>query len=255
MTLGFKHKIPDTVAYLLLLCPSFVLYSSLSLRETIITFLSVLTLIFIIQKKKVLSVICLFLCLLVKIQNAVGLAVGWGFSSIFKSYKHQLNLIIPFIMMIVTLIILSPNIIPVFNFWRAAFLLENDMSVDLVMSLTQDVSIRSFLIYLFKAMLVYPFSPFPWQTNGFGLIMFFESVFLFGVYSALFIKHFKFKIQHSLMFKTLCLGALIAAGVSAYVGVFANQGTMARYRFTGLFPYLVASFYIYYKDKQVQELV
>ena len=109
---------------LMFLVPSIVLYSSLSLRDPIIIFLSVFFIYLAIKNKFISSALVLFLIGLLKFQNAILLFLVYVGKFVF--FAHKIILKFSFILSLLIIgIIFQEQIVNGLNFFRFAFYLED----------------------------------------------------------------------------------------------------------------------------------
>ena len=119
-----KKKIDGFLLFFLLFYPSIVLYCSLALRDTIILILTLLTFLFLIEKKYILSLLFLFLVFAFRPQNAylllpLILFYSLWFNNIIGS-SNLLKILLTLVSSLIILINYNTELIQIVNDYRIA---------------------------------------------------------------------------------------------------------------------------------------
>ena len=239
----------NSVDFFFLLYPSFLLYSSLALRETLITLFMIFSLYFLLVEEKRLSALIFLLPLaIIKIQNFLILVLAYMFYLFIGKGSIQRYLIFFGIGLFV--IFFGDNI-PLLKFffekidyYRYNLIAENFgydwgfMENYYYQPFTSGFSNFSLVIKSFLYMLM---KPFPWEaTNVVQLIQSAENIFIIA-----FIVWVVRKKVYSLIIKRklVFLNIFLVLSMTIYGLVTFNFGTAARFRFPFIVVYLVFSLY------------
>jgi hypothetical protein len=249
----------NSIDFFFLLYPSFLLYSSLALRETLITFFMILGLHFLIVEEKRLTALIFTLPLaVIKIQNFLILVLTYVIYLFFKKGSMQRYLIF---FGSGLLVIFFGNHIPIINvlferidYYRWNLIAENFgynwnfMGGYDYQPFVSGFSIIPLVIKSFVYMLL---KPFPWEvTNLVQLIQSVENIFII----ALIVWVVKKKIFMPIIKrKLLFLNILLVLSMTIYGLVTFNFGTAARFRFPFIVIYLVFYFYLLKLDKLISK--
>ena len=234
----------DKLIYFFLI-PSFILFSSVGLRDTLIMSFTSIALILIIERKIILSLVTLILASLIKTQLGPGLIIVWLLMFILRADKYFIVYVISSILGLICIILFFDFYADILNLYRAAFAIEDcvggyrfctDVSAE---SITIKngfelmwVSLISTLPFLLK--------PLPWEiTSAFQLVVMVESfILLYFLYIIVIEK----ETYRENVFWVLFTGFIITMTLFAITSF--NLGTLHRYRFGGFFPYLLAFYYL-----------
>ncbi|WP_373941855.1 hypothetical protein L0991_12310 [Vibrio chagasii] len=231
-----KGYLTSFSSWFFILYPSFLLYSSLSLRDTLILMLMFLSIVFLLERKILLYSICIVFLFLVKFQNAIILFLLGIFTLIFRlsdtgvSFKKFLFL---FIVSVVILISISPFIIEPVNYYRQAMFIE-DGGEGLVKPIA---SITDFILGLFSGTTKFLLMPTLFDAQGgMQLIQAVENLIVFSLMVVCFFRLVKNNVSRPfalywLFFMICCCGI--------YGLVVFNFGTAARYRFPFVLIFVV----------------
>lgn len=218
-----------------LLFPSAALYSALSLRETLVFFFMVLTIVYARESKLLRSSLCLIPLYLIKFQNFFMLAPIVAIYFIFKVSKNGMSIsksVIIGVISIIGLIVSAPLAIPLINKFRVSMYVEdggdpNDIQIisGIVDFITQGIS--SGLYFLSK--------PFIWEARGLlPIIQSFENTFVLVILFLITRQAWK-KSPNRLAFWLL----FMAFSMSIYGLVVFNYGTAVRYRYPFIMIYVL----------------
>ena len=246
-----------SIDFFFLLYPSFLLYSSLALRETLIVVFMILSLYFLLAEEKRLTAFILVLPLaIIKIQNFLILILAYIIYIFLRKGTIQRYLIF---FGAGLLVIFFGNHIPQVNFfiekidyYRFNLIAENfgynwDFMADYnYQPFTVGFPMIPLVIKSFVYMLL---KPFPWEaTNVVQLIQSIENIFII----ALIVRVVSTKV-HSLIIrrKLVFLNVLLVVSMTIYGLVTFNFGTAARFRFPFIVVYLVFYLFLLKSDKTI----
>ena len=235
------------------LIPSLILYSSLSLRDSLITMLSILFIINLIRDRYFFAAVLLYPLFILKIQMFAFLSLYLIARLFFRAHKNY-GLFIFFVSgMMIGGFIMEEQILAVLNLYRIAFYAENFVSYDGSISylawnayggdLAEALELSSLGDAIFKAILNLPIffiMPLPWNwSNIFYPLQALESWILIYLYVRLAMKQNLYKNSEFIL-----LTFVLLIGSSIYALLMANEGTFVRYRFSLFYPFLLAAFYL-----------
>jgi len=235
------------------LIPSLILYSSMSLRDTLIIVISLISIINLIRDRYFVALLFLSPLLILKMQAFAFLLLYLIARLLFRAHKNY-NLFLLFIFgLMVGGIIMEEQILVVLNLYRVAFAAEDFVAFDGSISysawalygsgLAETLKLSSLGEAIFKAILNLPIfliMPLPWNwTNIFYPVQSLESWLLIYLYVRLGIKQNLYKNSEFIL-----LTFILMVGSSIYALLMFNEGTFVRYRFTLFYPFLLAAFYL-----------
>tara|TARA_B110000008_G_C16934042_1_gene549864 strand:- start:941 stop:1810 length:870 start_codon:yes stop_codon:yes gene_type:complete len=238
---------------LLFLVPSLVLYSSLSLRDNLVIIFSVLFLLQMLRGRYIISLFLLYPLMHLKIQMFVFLSIYYVGRLIFQAHKSYIGFGILILALLSAAILLDDAVLLTLNSYRYGFAAEN---LDLGNGLTnyaawglygaeiQDsLTMHSISEVIYLSLLGLPkllLVPLPWNwTTVFYPLQSLESVGIVVLFSWVVIKNNLIRNQEFLflLFVLIC-------GLMVYSLLLFNVGTFVRYRFTLVYPFLFATFFI-----------
>lgn len=205
--------------------PSFLLYSSLALRDTLVLTFMIVSIIFYIEKRMLLALIVSLPLAIIKFQNFFLIIVFFVIHSYFTRgsviyrYRHILFLTIlagltPFILTIIELL----------DFYRRALFIEDG---GLYSSYVHIKTFGEFFIAALQASPYFLMKPLPWEADSFlQSIQSIENLLILMFLVFIFLK--VSKVNKMIALKWLLY--LIAA-FSIYGLVIFNYGTAVRYKF------------------------
>jgi hypothetical protein len=240
----------NSVDFFFLLYPSFLLYSSIALRETLITLFMILSLYFVlVEEKKLVGFIFSLLLTIMKIQNFLILMLTYIIYVFLKKGSIQRYLIL---FRAGHLVLFFGNRIPQINFfletieyYRWNLISENfGYNWDFMANYHyQPFEVGfSMIPLLVKSIFYMLFKPFPWEaTNLVQMIQSVENIFIV----ALIVWVLKQKVLTPIIKRKLVfLNLLLIFSMTIYGLVTFNFGTASRFRFPFIVVYLV--FYLYF---------
>lgn len=250
-------NIPNKTQYILIAIASFfphlLIFSSILLRESIISLLVILSLYYFVKwfqynkfKNSILSVTFILIASLFH-SAVIGILLGYLFGFIFYKYskkKIQFNTytLLPFVIFSISIIyiIVFPEVLlslPVLNKFTSTLensgdiyqIFINDRGGSAYLTGIEVTNIFQLILYSPLKMFYFLLSPMPWDIRSFGDLigfMFDSSFYLVSI--IIFLKNFK-KIKSNPLSIMLII-SLISAVLIFGVGV-SNAGTALRHRF------------------------
>jgi hypothetical protein len=233
-----RFEAREIIAFLLI--PSFILYTSLSLREPLIMFFGVIALVLILENRPISSLACLLVLGILKIQNAPAFFVIWIFIFLLRAQVSYIRISFYSLIGIAVIIATFGYYGDLINLYRLAFAMEDGVPLGEV----ELLEIQNGFDMVYTTIREIPgflLAPLPWQVkNPFQAIMSIESICLVIALCYLVFRKVMILDKRLLIF---LLGFGICMGIHAVTA--SNFGTLARYRFGGFFPFLIAFYYIY----------
>jgi|TARA_B110000003_G_C16574666_1_gene505685 hypothetical protein len=240
---------------LFFLIPSLVLFSSLSLRDTLVIVFGSIFLINLVNRKYLLSLLFLAPLFILKVQNFSFFLLAFVGNFIFQTHKSSLGLFLYLSSFVIFSFIMQEQILDVINLYRVAFAAEDSIGGYADFAYYTDTAyleLNSLIDFFYASMIRIPnflFMPLPWNwTSPLYPIQFLESVLLFIILCSLV---YKYKLHRNPYSYSLFISFLV--GLMIYSVLAMNEGTFVRYRFSFFFPYLIALYYIGYRDSNAQE--
>ena len=235
------------------LIPSLILYSSMSLRDTLIIVLSLVFIINLIRDRYVLAAVFLYPLLVLKIQMFAFLFLYFIARLFFRAHKNYYLFTFFVLGVMIGGVIMEEQILAVLNLYRIAFAAENFVAFDGSISyhawneygggLAEALELSSLGDAIFKAILNLPnffIMPLPWNwSNIFYPLQALESWLLIYLYVRLGMKQNLYK-----NYEFILLTFILLIGSSIYALLMSNEGTFVRYRFTLFYPFLLGAFYL-----------
>ena len=226
----------------ILFYPSFLLYSSLSLRDTAVFTFMIISVILFIENRRFLAILFSLPLIYIKTQNFFLLIVFFiihlyfSKGSLFYRYRYFLMILIigtlaPFIM----------TIIEAIDFFRMAFFIDDGgLRTDYV----HIKSFKDFVIIALQSAPYFLMKPFPWEADSLlQLIQSLENIFIFSFLAFIFYK--TSQIDKKIAFKWL---VYLFAALSIYGLVVYNFGSAVRYKFPFILVTIIGMCYeIYFK--------
>mgnify|MGYP001345398005 FL=1 len=220
--------------------PSFLLYSSLALRDTLVLVFMIVPVILFLENRRLLALIVSSPLFFIKFQNFFLILIFfvvhlyYSRGSIFYRYRYMFLIIVvgglaPFIMEIIKLL----------DFYRWALFYEDGGF------LRDYVPIKTFSEFVVVSLQSAPYflmKPFPWESSNFlQLIQSVENIFIFTVLAFMFLK--ASSIDKKIAIKWL---AYLIAAFSIYGLVVFNFGTAVRYKFPFILIVIIGMAYELY---------
>ena len=245
--LYIKKVFTDFSAWFYLLFPSTALYTALSLRETLIFFFMILTVVYTRESKILKSIICIVPIYLIKFQNFFILGPIVLIYFIFKVAKNGMGFtkaIMISIISIVSLLLSAPIAIPLINKFRVAMYVEDGGNVNDVTLILGPID---FILRGLVSGIYFLSKPFIWEAAGLlPLIQSFENTILLIIMFLVTRQAWKLR-PDKLSFWLLFL----AISMSIYGLVVFNYGTAVRYRY----PFVMIYVLFVCADCNIQQLL
>ncbi len=245
--LYFKNIFTKFTVWFYLLFPSAALYTALSLRETLIFFFMILTIVFARESKIFRSILCIIPIYVIKFQNFFILGPIVLMYFIFSVAQKGMGLTKALIISIISLtglILSAPIAIPLVNKYRAAMYVEDGGDIA---DITLISGIGDFVIQGLTSGLYFLSKPFIWEARG--LLPFIQSFENLFVLSILFLitRNAWIKSPDKLAFWLL----FMILSMSVYGLVVFNYGTAVRYRY----PFVMIYVLFVCADCNIQQLL
>jgi hypothetical protein len=217
---------------LILFYPSFLLYSSLALRDTLVLTFMILAVVFYIEKRILLALIVSLPLAIIKFQNFFLIIIYFVIHSYFTkdSVIHRFrHLFIVIILAGLTPYILT--IIDLVDFYRRALFIEDGGMYSLYIHIN---TLDEFAVAAIKSAPYFLMKPLPWEANSLlQLIQSLENCLILISLIYIFIK--AYKVDRSIAIKWFIY---LVAAFSIYGLVIFNFGTAVRYKF----PFIIIIF-------------
>ena len=203
-------------------------------------FFGVISLILILENKPISSLACLLVLGVLKIQNIPGFMVIWIFVFLLRAQISYLRFSFYSLIGLGVIIATFGYYGDLINLYRVAFAMEDGVPLDEV-ELLEIQSAFGMVYTTIREMPGFLLAPLPWQVeNPFQAIMSLESILLVVALCYFVLRK---QMLSNRMLLIFVLGFGICMGIHALTT--SNFGTLARYRFGGFFPFLIAFYYIY----------
>lgn len=259
-TFYLKEKFEIEKYLLIFLAPSLILYSSLFLRDFLIMIFSSIILIeCLLWRKKTLMLIpsSLVILLLIKPQNAAILLIFLLIWTLLKAFNFRAfgYIAITILLSLIT-IFFGELILNTINFYIRAFAIEEGFKhSDIGLYSFEYESIFSLIISLIPNTLKAIFVPYLWNSSGlFQLLQSIENLILFFLISI-----FIFKIiqerQTLITIQTFIIFIFFfGLGMAMYGTIIFNYGSLVRYKFGVIGPFLLLLPIILQKSRKWKEI-
>ncbi|MDA9344760.1 hypothetical protein N9R56_02590 [Gammaproteobacteria bacterium] len=257
-----KYFINENMFLLFFLIPSIVLYSSLSLRDTLIICISLGFFFSMMRGRYLIALILLLPLLNLKLQMFAFLALYFVGRLFFRAHKSMPLLIFYLVVLIIIAFIFEDDLLPIINGYRYGFAAEDlDLGNGVRgyaawglygAEIMETLTINSIPDLIGRAIIGLPYlllMPMPWEwSNIFYPIQAAESVMLIALYCLIAIRYNLLKNQEFLFLSAILLIALLCYSVLVF-----NEGTFVRYRFTLFYPFLISIFYLGQKSPLINQ--
>ena len=218
-----------------LLFPSVALYTALSLRETLILFFMVLTIVYARESKILKSILFIIPLYLIKFQNFFILGPIVLMYFIFNVAKKGMGLAKAVTISLISLaglLLSAPIAIPIINEFRLAMFAEDGGEADKISLIS---GVGDFVVEGLTSGLYFLSKPFIWEASGLlPLIQSFENLFVLAIFFLITRKAWM-KSPDKLAFWLL----FMALSMSVYGLVVFNYGTAVRYRYPFVMIYVL----------------
>ena len=218
-----------------LLFPSMALYTALSLRETLILFFMLLTIVYARESKIIKSILFIIPLYLIKFQNffILGPIVLMYFTfNVAKKGMGLAKVVIISLISLAGLLLSAPIAIPQINHFRAAMFVEDGGKAEEIMLIS---GAGEFVVEGLTSGIYFLSKPFIWEASGLlPLIQSFENLFILAILFLITRKAWM-KSPDKLAFWLL----FMALSMSVYGLVVFNYGTAVRYRYPFVMIYVL----------------
>ncbi|WP_201625992.1 hypothetical protein [Psychrobacter immobilis] len=218
-----------------LLFPSMALYTALSLRETLILFFMLLTIVYARESKILKSILFIIPLYLIKFQNFFILGPIVLMYFIFNVAKKGMGLakvVIISLISLAGLLLSAPIAIPQINHFRAAMFVEDGGKAEEIMLIS---GAGEFVVEGLTSGIYFLSKPFIWEASGLlPLVQSFENLFILAILFLITRKAWM-KSPDKLAFWLL----FMALSMSVYGLVVFNYGTAVRYRYPFVMIYVL----------------
>jgi hypothetical protein len=220
--------------------PSFILYSSISLRDNLIFVLMILSIIFYIDRKIFISISLLAILYLIKFQNAIFLIVFMALHEFL--HKEKFNLTRGFLGALIFLPIafyFQEEMLEKINMYSISMYIEDGRDPINFIGVSY---LTDFLLLGGQGALYFLLKPLPWEArNIFQVLQSIENFLL--IFVLLTAYKYAFRVNRVIFFKW---ASFLFICFSVYGFVVFNYGTAVRYKFPFL---LIVVLGIYYELK------
>ena len=266
-SLGFINKLLALILFLFLsrkidqknlmyffIVPSFILYSSVGLRDVLIMVSITFFLFSLVERKFLTSLFFALIVLFIKIQLGLGLFISWALMFIIRADISIIRLQIGALIAVAAAIFLFDSYGELLNIYRYAFALEDcPGSYNYCTTIgPEDFRINSGIDLIWLVITSVPLfllKPLLWEISGiFQLLTFIEVCVLYYFFYVFAIKS---KLYFSNTFWVVMTSLVISTAVLAVTSF--NLGTLSRYRFELLWPYLMVIYFLYIKHESSKE--
>ena len=218
---------------LIFLLPTFLLYSSIGLRDNLIFVVMVFLLFFLLQNKFLLSTISLFILLSIKSQNGVIFVLPYLGVFLFGANKSIKGFLALVFCTLIGLLLIQDAVVSTINFFVISFVFENQ-GREVIKYIDPYSSIYSILVYAPLEFLIGLVRPFP--TGPIAVLFFLDSLvqLLLISYLVLTNRQRLFKSpEFFLVLMTFFMGLVLNSMVVD------NDNTFVRYKYTFYYCFLI----------------
>ncbi len=248
-----KHFENENVLLMYFLIPSLLLYSSLSLRDTLVIILSLLFLIYAFKDRYFISLIILYPLFFLKIQMFAFFSLYYLGRFLFRANKSLASLGIFALSILSLSLFFDDSILGLINGYRYGFAAEDlDLGNGIYgyaawsiygQEMMDSLTLNSIPEAILTALVGLPnllLMPLPWNWNNiFYPVQALESVFLISLYIWIMIKYQLFTNKEFIFLTFILVASLLVYSLLAF-----NEGTFVRYRFTLFYPFLIGIYFI-----------
>jgi hypothetical protein len=226
--------------------PSFALYSSLALRETLIIFFMIISIQLARENRKLLMLFSLIPLYFIKFQNffiILPLLIVYVVFSVFKKGMTLGSFFIVTIVGCISIVAVAPAVLPLINMFRKAMFVEDGGDADGISEIT---TLSEFFTEALTAAPYFLTKPFIWEaSNALQLIQSIENLVVL-IFLVIITRQAWRNQPKKLIFWMLFL----SVSMTIYGIVVANYGTAVRYRY----PFIVAFVLFVCADCNIQQL-
>ena len=225
----------------LIFYPSLILYTSLSLRDTVIMFLMIIGIISFIDKKYIRCFFSTIILYLIKFQNAYLMIIFYIILLFFN--KKTLFFKYRYFFLILTIFIFSfilNDVLYLLEVFRSAFYADNEGDL---LTYRPINNLNNFIILSLSSSINILIKPMFWEANNsFQIIQSIENFFVL-IFLIIFTKK-AYSQNRNITIKYLLI---LFVGLTVYGLIVFNYGTLARYKFPFIVLYVLGISYELFK--------
>lgn len=236
-----SRRIEVKKLFFFFLIPSLILWSSLSLREILVLGAGTVSMIYLIERRFLLSLFFILMIVIAKVQNSPGFLVMWIMLFLLRANSSNVILVVSTLVGAIAVVLFFDQVESYINLYRLAFAQEDGMRTAYTNPELFRIESGFHLIYMTILELpLFLLRPLPWQaTNPLQIFIFFESIVLLYLLVSIIVNNKLLKERTALIF---IIGFIICMGIHAITTF--NFGTLSRYRFIAFFPFLIGFYYM-----------
>ena len=247
-----KKALTNNLAWIFILLPSSIIWTSVALRDTLVLAVMCLVVLFLIERKLILTTFFLLILALIKNQNFFMMTViSLFYIAFFYNRENIYRRYFVYCIILFAFIIFSSNfdkILEYFNEVRLAFYsfdhpLEPEKFKELVVNINMlpEIIFRGFVFY---------FNPPIWSANSVAKILISLESLFFVLYTYSIYKNSNRKEKNIVIF---WLASLLLC-LCIYGVLVENVGTAARWKFPFILTFILAITYNINKEKKINKI-
>ena len=254
LLLFLSRKIDQKNLMYFFIVPSFILYSSVGLRDVLIMVSITLFLFSLVERRFLTSLFFALIVILIKIQLGLGLLISWALMFIIRADISIIRLQIGALIAVAAAILLFGSYGELLNIYRYAFALEDCPGSYYFCTSVDPEALRinsgiGLIWLVITSVPLFLLKPLPWEISGiFQLLTFIEVCVMYYFFYIFVIKS---KLYISNTFWIVVTSLAISTALLAVTSF--NLGTLSRYRFELLWPYLMVIYFLYIKHESSKE--
>ena len=254
LLLFLSRKIDQKNLMYFFIVPSFILYSSVGLRDLLIMVSITFFLFSLVERKFLTSLFFALIVILIKIQLGLGLLISWALMFIIRADISIIRLQIGALIAVAAAILLFGSYGELLNIYRYAFALEDCPGSYYFCTSVDPEALRinsgiGLIWLVITSVPLFLLKPLPWEISGiFQLLTFIEVCVMYYFFYIFVIKS---KLYISNTFWIVVTSLAISTALLAVTSF--NLGTLSRYRFELLWPYLMVIYFLYIKHESSKE--
>jgi hypothetical protein len=228
-----KNKDNVLLLCLIFLLPTFLLYSSIGLRDNLIFVVMIFLLFFLLQNKFLLSTISLLILMGIKSQNGVIFIIPYIGVFIFGANKSMKGFLALAAFTLIGLLLIQDTVVSTINFFVLALVMENQ-GTEVLKSINPYNSIFSIMLYAPLEFLIGLVRPMP--NGAFAAVFFLDSLV------QLFLITYLVSTNRETLFKSPEFFLVLMTffmGLVLNSMVIDNDNTFIRYKYTFYYCFLI----------------
>jgi len=231
----YLKKVDNLFLIILIFLPGIILYSSVSLRDTLVIIFSILSFYYFLEKKYPAFLISTIILFFLKFQTAIYIFALSIIYYIFFNIKNKNFLkFITLLLLTYLVIYFAPTIIDVLNNKRAGFFAEEFGDV----SHFEYLNAKQFIFSSLKSFVLFLVSPLFAISKYHMLVVLIDTLILYAFSIIIFIKNINKNFNKSIFWIISLIGLFALHGLMVF-----NDGTIHRYKIIITIPILFS--YIY----------